>query len=359
MKNDIICTASINSLGNTFLDWTIQYLSGSVYHLHANRLLNVQRSLLTDNPLQFQSTKVGNAHIHCKTHPHGLSEIQQVIAKIKSTKKVDELVTIYSCPLNFVETANKKFKKNIHSDFFKNKENLKMLLEYIATDFGKIFEYCNSESMPLIYVEDTMWNFLYKPRYNVTFDSQGKLYQPDNFQEIVYNALDWGFPNAKEKFDNHIWDTREYIALHLRPSDNTMFKFNFKLPHYFIEANSLWIDGEHTIEHVMDWLNLGIVKDRYTNWLPVYKKWQQMHLARLRLPQNIEFICKAIINGWDHSLKQYNLDLFDEAFIQHKLIYKYNLTLKNWGLETFPDNTNKLTGLLEESFYENLETLYK
>ena len=45
------------------------------------------------------------------------------------------------------------------------------------------------------------------------------------------------------------------------------------------------------------------------------------------------------------------MDLWQEAIVQHILIYKYNLNLKNWQLKKFPDNTQDLHKLLETNIH--------
>lgn len=358
MKKPIVCISSTSSLGNTFLDWSIQYLSGQHSYIHVDDFLHASRNILCSNPLISETHDVGNAHGHVKTYTNGSEETRNTIQKIKSFKEDNELACIYPGPMNLVSTAERLYNKKITDDFFKNSINFDKLFGLIVEDYPKIFDVCNQESVPLIYVEDRLWNCSYKPRSKGTWDSNGNTYTASGFSEVILNQMTWGFPGSKQLFSDNIWDNREYIALHLRPRNKTNYNINFKLPHYYVEANSLWTDGEHTLNCIMKWLKLSVNKNRYTKWTGIYKEWQSMQIARLRLPQNIDFICNAIINGWYHDLTQYNLDLFDEAYIQHTLIYKYNLTLKNWGLEKFPDNTNSLTELLEKSFYENLEELY-
>jgi len=51
-------------------------------------------------------------------------------------------------------------------------------------------------------------------------------------------------------------------------------------------------------------------------------------------------------------LSRFELNLNQEASIQHVLIYKYDLNLKTWGLEKFPNNTKKLHELLEPNIHK-------
>ena len=57
-------------------------------------------------------------------------------------------------------------------------------------------------------------------------------------------------------------------------------------------------------------------------------------------------------------LTRFNLDIVRESTIQHVLIYKHGLTLKSWGLEKFPNNTQDLHLLLEPNIYHEVEDIY-
>ena len=359
MKNRVICTTSPNSLGNTFLVWSLYYLSGHKYNVYLDKSNNISQELLTDNPLIMQQQDVGNAHNHKKIYTKGSTHTKNVLAKLKSQENKNLLTCIYAGPMSLPEVSENYFNKSIMDDSFQDRSNTQKLFDLVADDYPEIFKVCKQESVPLVYVTDNMWNCSYKPRSGASVNKQGKLYEESSLSTIILNQIDWDFPGSKEFFSDNLWDIREYLAIHYRPKSNPRFDIDFTLPHYFVEANSLWTDGEHALKCIMNWLDLPIDDKRFNQWTVVYKQWQQMQLARLRLPQNIDFVCNAIVNGWDHNLNQYKLDLFDEAYIQHMLIYKHKVTLKNWQLEKFPGNTKDLTTLVEPVFYNDLENLYE
>ena len=61
-------------------------------------------------------------------------------------------------------------------------------------------------------------------------------------------------------------------------------------------------------------------------------------------------IINYIIEGYELNLDKFNLDLVQEAAIQHELIYKHNLNLKTWQLTKFT-NTRQLHNLLEPNIH--------
>jgi hypothetical protein len=77
-----------------------------------------------------------------------------------------------------------------------------------------------------------------------------------------------------------------------------------------------------------------------------------------KLSWNIDYICHAIVNNFSFDLSDYDLTLWDEAIIQHLLIYKYGLTLKAWGLEKLPTNTKDIHKLLEKNVYHKVDDIY-
>ena len=120
----------------------------------------------------------------------------------------------------------------------------------------------------------------------------------------------------------------------------------------------LWLNGENKIPDILKFLKLNIDYEKYQQWIPIYKEWQKKQLKILNFCWNVEYICKSIINNYYLKIDTYNMDLWQEAIIQHILIYKYNLNLKNWQLERFPDNTQDLHTLLEPNIHST-EILYR
>ena len=66
-------------------------------------------------------------------------------------------------------------------------------------------------------------------------------------------------------------------------------------------------------------------------------------------------IIESILKNNYIDLTKFNLDIVQEATIQHELLYKHNLNLKTWQLEKFMDS-KQLHSLLEPNIYHKLNT---
>ena len=86
--NQIACITSTSSLGATFVDWSIHYLSGKDKYFST---VDQQWVPLTFDPL-IQS----NAHKHKKNHPSGWQDTK---ISIETLKKQSEFVSFYPYPL--------------------------------------------------------------------------------------------------------------------------------------------------------------------------------------------------------------------------------------------------------------------
>ena len=107
------------------------------------------------------------------------------------------------------------------------------------------------------------------------------------------------FFDSKVK-DLTIWDRREFYSLNIRPYkvSNTTKKVNFSLPHLLLDAQEIWHNGEHAVNKIFNYLELQINKDKLSQWLPIYKQWQQRQCEILKFSWNFEHICKAIVDNF-------------------------------------------------------------
>ena len=107
---------------------------------------------------------------------------------------------------------------------------------------------------------------------------------------------------------------------------------------------------DQTIDQLFDFLEIEIDKTRRTHWTEIYNKWKKLHIRRLKFVWYFDTIVNYIVDGYHMDLLNFDLDLVQEATIQHSLIYKYNLNLKTFQLEKFI-NTKQLHNLLEPNIH--------
>ena len=350
MKNKI-CTISYTPLGQTFLSWSLYFLHGETEYLKINdKQVNYHK--LPDSPISGI-----NAHGYKKGYIVGSNGLLKSLDIINSQPNQSRIYSVQPIGLRMSTVAKLLYNKPADSEVL-TPEELKNILDFTYEDVNKIPKICCEQNVNLIYmVDNNIHNYYYRPRTilkNLKTDKH-----PDTILDTLIERVKWNFPGLDKKFNNFstIWDLREGLAMGMDATSTQTPGMDYKLPHYYLEATSLWFDGCYTLKNIMNYCGLTIDNDRWDTWKNIYYEWQETaHLKRLRLTRNIDHVCKSILNSWNHDLTQYNLDIIDEAFIQHILIYKYDTTIKGYNLDRFPKNTRDFHNLIEPSFYEELVT---
>jgi len=352
MSKQIFCTTSNQSIGGTFLDWSVHYLNNQ------DKFFSTELGWidLVNNPL----TK-NNAHGHLRNHPVGFDNSEKVVHIFN--KESDGLFSFYPYALQYDKCASAL---NIPIESMSENENYTNILRYREKNFAEIWDMCNANNIQLIYLQLTD-----EPLYMLSPRTlERKISSPGGYQfadEILKENIEIFFKNNITNFfkNNDVsswtkWDLREYLSLNIRPFEmlNVDKSLDFSKPHFYINANEWWLNGSQTIVDVMGYLKLTVNKDRFSKWIDIYKSWQKIQIQILKFQWNFDHICDSIVNNKFYSLKEYNLSLSQEAAIQHVMLYKYGLNFKIYGLEKFPNNTQDLHVLLEANVDHNIEDIY-
>lgn len=329
-------------MGGTFLDWSIRYLSG-VTHFVNTRLGVIP---LIENPLI-----INTAHGHLKNHPHGVNEFKNAVEKLLSSDAYSPHI-IYANG----RRINEVFKEVSDAGTITDDSIYNHVNNVIETELLEIHRFCNNKNIPLINLELTT-----DPLYLRKYRGDGLLLL--NGEEATYDAK---LEEFKQFFNNGVlfgkddatYAKREFIALNIRPFTLPKRIIDSNLEHIHLSALDLWTIGEIKIAEILSKVGIPLDQTRISNWREVYRIWSQKQNTILSFSRNFDVICNSILNNYYHDLSVYELDLFDEAIIQHALIYRHGLTLKSWGLNKFPDNTKKLYPLLEKNVYHPVEDIY-
>ncbi len=229
------------------------------------------------------------------------------------------------------------------------------ILKFQIDDYYKMLNSCQDQDIPIVFVESDPKFVGY---FWVTRSIDRKLLcdKPANsVAEIKKEIDDYYFPDSIKVWKSlkleDIWDQRERMALDIRPFDLAGFpKFGLTRPYLHINCSDLWNLCPQVIKECCDYLKITIQENRWDHWMSVSKNWQQIHHQNLRFFNQLDHIIDAVVNNWYFPLP--NLDLYQEAIIQHCLIYRHDLNLKTWKLDRFPDNTKKLHELLEYNIHK-------
>lgn len=344
----IICTASPSSVGCTFIDWSIHFLSG------ADRFYSVKDHdwiPLSSNPIN----KI-NAHGHKKNHPSGLANTQNYVELFQNTP--GQIFSFYPFPL-YADSACRSLgydpPKLLKADLTK-KIQVKQ-----QEDWADTINYCLGQDVKVIYVDIDQKNILYtkvaRSLDRLFFEDR----RPQTIQEVSEHIDDLFFQNKFNEWQQqglvNIWDKREFLALCRRPFENYFENWSFDRtqPHLSINSSSLWYNGQHTIKKIIKFCGLTIDEQRWKSWLSIYLEWQQIQFEILEFIFNCQHIVDAIVNNWYYELD--DLTFEQEVIIQHCLIYQHGLNLQTWQLEKFPANAQDLHELLEPNIHQ-IESIY-
>ena len=308
------------AVGGTFLTWSIYYLTGRTQYFCA-RLDKIVE--LPDNPLTSN-----NAHNFIPNQPSNLEEVDAFLPMLINK---DECVYMHQIKDN-------------------TKEAIAKLLNYstktIAISMNK---------------DQVLYQCKHKPRHLVpSWHNQHKLSDAD---EIYEDLVNYFFKDSKQKWDqlqlNNLWDKREFIALNFDPFHhyNSILNYldNTKEYHY-INVMDVWINFDQSVYEMFEYLDLTVDPVRYQSWLPIYNYWKTYHNNSIKFIWYFETIVHSILAGIDLDLTRFDLDIRQEAAIQHALIYRHNLNLKTWQLEKFI-NAKQLHNLLEPNIHDLTKSL--
>jgi hypothetical protein len=303
-------------VGGTFLTWSIHFLAGHNNYYSAKLNATVE---LTNNPL----TDI-NAHNFQPNQLNNIDQLDQMLTLIESTT-AKTFCTMYfhnlkDCDRSFTGTTSQAITKIL------------------------------PKSEKIIYLSLDQKNSLYQNSYyrrHVSHQAQDTEHQ---------KCIDEYFLDSKEKWQQlqltNVWDYREFLALNILPFDIVKITdvSDLQFEHHYIDSFDLYHNTCSVVQTLFDYIKLSIDSERWHQWNKVCKSWQQLHTSRTQFVYYFDCIIDYIIKGKSFDLTRFNLDILQEAAIQHQLIYKHNLNLKTWQLEKFK-NTNQLHCLLEDNIH--------
>lgn len=312
-----------NGCGWHFFDWSLQYLSGKTKNFYFE---NKKYQDLLANPLEDNK-----AHKYQPNIVHSVENLISINDQIDCLSNDSFPVVLESLINTF--TLNKSNIDN-HTLTKPDVENALIDLAVVAKRLGFT-----------IITIDWSNQHKYVPVYQLRLAIDYKTGRPIDSSKAYQSWMETFFDQAIDKFNSTTWDQRECMALHMRSTVVNKSSAQVvceAVPDVILySTEDVWYHAQNIFQNVD--------QERFRNWLPIYNNWQSVH--DVALSTDYHKILDAIVNGQSMDLTPYNLDLIKEAFIQHGLIFKHNLNLKNWQLEKFPNNTKELHQLLEENFH--------
>lgn len=336
----IACVTSIRSVGCTFVDWSLHFLSGRSNYFRAE-----EKSII---PLINHPLKANNAHGHCKNHPSGADHTMQFVRHFQDQTDLD-FCSMYAVPMH-TDTAMQHL--DIDCSQLSDSTQWKKVIKYIADDYQTLINTCCTQGIGTVYIDPD-------PSLNLYFLSVRSLdrfmlrnHSVNHESELIAEYHNTFFQNNFNRWQTHnTWDVRERLALDFRPFDRIEDRYllNFSHPHLWINSAELWNHGTDTILNIMNFLDLPVHAKKWKQWLPIYQNWHLMQQQHLKFAYQFNHIIDAIVNNYYYKLEK--LSLQQASVIQHALIYQHNLNLKTWQLDQFPSNTQDIHKLLEPNIH--------
>ena len=330
----IISVITDPEVGGTFLTWSLAWLSGQTTYFHVN---SNKFEPLTNNPL----TNI-NAHNFLANHYPTLTQLKTAYDKLEMTPTSHQ---------HFVYWHNLRNEDRSYPP--------DPSLDKVATEIAF------AKSKKCVVVKLSPRDFLYKVgRHRVLRPKFNSSQKNQTFDEQNEDFIDFFYAESKQHWRDvlqatEVWDRREFLALNLRPFDLLVFdQVHLAGRQYFLlDAADCYLTLEHTMTSLFEYLEIKIDYTRWDHWLSVYRQWQRFHVDRLKFAWYFQDIIDAVISGANIDLNRFNLDLYQEAAIQHVLLYQHNLNLKTHQLVKF-NSTAQLHHLLEPNTHHILDKVY-
>lgn len=300
-------------VGGTFLTWTLYYLSGRTeyFSVRHQKIFNMPHNPLTSE----------NAHGFFTNQPNNIDEFKKFLPMLIGKNECLYMHQVRTGTQEIIDELSNHTTKNI------------------------VISLCKDQ-------------VLYKRRYAaraevLAWGSDQLLFTPD---EVCDDFLEHFFKESKSIWTrenlNNIWDKREFIALNVDPFDfdSILNYVDHQIPRYQLNPMDLWTNFDRTVKDLFDYMELTIDYSRYQPWLQIYNQWKTIHHDNIKFVWYFSTIIDCVLNNIDFDLKRFNLDLLQEAAIQHFLIYNHNLNFKTWQLTEFV-NTKQLHNLLEPNIH--------
>ena len=296
----IVAWAGIRGTGQSFLDWSLYYLTGR------DKFWNMKfgwQDLLTD------PTTGRNAHLHLKNHPKGSYDLLEFLDKAKELDS-DQLITVH--PFSSHETG--------------------------LGEFTAVIQTCLENDVRLIMMRQTKpYPYFASERNEITDEEE---------LETLRQRIGYAKANRKTIRDQMsfrlINNSNDFI-------DNVNYfhtRFDSKLD--YVMTDQQWAnDTEKVMLEVIDSLKLEIKKDRLESWRVIRNKWRQNYGRLIDwYEKDLAKVVDAILQGKDLDLDPYGITLAKEIVIMAHLLnnHKKRLWLPD---NNFPKNTKILNGFLK------------
>ena len=303
----IIAFAGVHGLGQTFMDWSFNYLAGKDSYWH------YQKGMM---PLVNDPTTNQNAHGHDKNHPVGLEATKEFLIKAKQAG-ID------------------------NTTFYPYIDGLSAGPETLRLE-EQLYELLSKEDVKTFTINLT------KP-YPYFFMRNGA-----NKDQVLDLLQSWLKSDSVAFKENDFGSIREAMAFKiignrrkwLESLDKFYHKINPTVERYFTDED--WVaKTEDCLRTIFDDLSIKIDNTRLDGWRDIRSKWVTFH-ERVKKWYEIDIpnITRNIIENKSMDLDQFDMDIREEATVMAHLMKDYGRRLR-LPTDYFPKDTKELHRLLK------------
>ena len=296
----IIAWTGVMGMGQSFLDWSLYYLSGK------DQFWNMKlgwQDLLSD-PVTGR-----NAHLHKKNHPNGIINLKDFIRQAKSLDG-DQLITVHP--------------------FAGHEEGL--------GEFKSMVETCLENNIKVVTIRQTRpYPYLASERNEWTDEEELEVLRPRI-----------GYPDADRRTirDQMSFRVMNNRKIFLEDIDRFHEQFDGRLD--FVITDEQWAnDTEQVMIDLFKRLGLEMRSEKLQSWRTIRNKWRENYGKLIDwYERDLERVVDAIANGDDLDLTPYKIKLAKEILIMAHLLKKHGRRL--WlPDDNFPKNTKELNNFLK------------
>jgi hypothetical protein len=302
--------------GGTFLDWSLQYLSGQQsswfvkFDPTGSKIVSQSCVNVLDNPL-LKNT----AHAHLKTHPNNRS-IDTVINIFKSQPSFN-LHSFY-----YVDSIDEGRKQTTHNQIISKHSDIK----FITYNFT-----------------DTDIDIIFCLQYEKIFGQKNRI------ENLKISNMTQSISELP------IWEKRELLSLYYPDSirgQTVAEKINPTSNLYQLDFVDMIENLDLTINKIFQYFDISVHEERWKRWQEVYTVWKLKN--DLTFFKNLNAIVQCILDHNFHDLCQYNMSFAKEVVIASRLLYNHNIALKSHGINDLSQDTQQWSDIIEENVYHNL-----
>jgi hypothetical protein len=310
----IIAFTGTPNLGQTFMDWSFNYLSGvnSVFQPKNGGWVDLQHSPIGEQ----------NAHLYKKNHPVTLGEIESFIQDARvAERQSTHPITFFPIILDVDKTSNPMDRDEELINIYKS------MLDLLVNEKIKIFMVKPTRQYP--YLNERI---------------SKEMTEKDTIKSLYFGLDNPSIKQIRENVSMRIMTKRKRWLSKVAEFHDWS---ESKIEKTFTECE--WItDTEKCVKDILEQVDITLDQNRIESWRIEKEKWvAKMTALETWYEKDLPYIAKSIVDKNDLEIgRNEKLDIFGQSMLMAYLMKNHNkrLVLPD---DHFPENTRDLHRFLK------------